>query len=410
MSNNLRIAFIHPDLGIGGAEQLVVNLAVALKNKGHYVKIYTPYHNPAHCFKETIDGTLDVEVRGNLFPREIFRRFTALCAMIRMILAAIYVILYAGKYDAIIVDQVSACVPLLRLFNKKVIFYCHYPDKLLCVDRRSIFKRFYRFFLDLFEEITTGFANLIIVNSLFTKETFKRSFWLLNKLNHDPDVLYPAIELAKFDKCEPAVEFMKKVNKPYFISLNRYERKKNIGLAIKAFAEMKKKDSSNSHHLVIVGGYDPRVAENVEHLNELKSLSQSEGLIENKDIQFFCSVKDNERASLLKECTAVLYTPENEHFGIVPVEAMYMEKPVVACNSGGPKESVLNGKTGYLLNPNHKEWADCLLNITKSLDQIKKMGVAGKKNVIDRFGLEAFADQTNNFVLSVVSGISKKNN
>jgi alpha-1,3/alpha-1,6-mannosyltransferase len=28
---------------------------------------------------------------------------------------------------------------------------------------------------------------------------------------------------------------------------------------------------------------------------------------------------------------------------------MYMEIPVVACNSGGPKESVLNGKTGYLL-------------------------------------------------------------
>lgn len=28
----LRIGFIHPDLGIGGAEQLIVNMAVALKN------------------------------------------------------------------------------------------------------------------------------------------------------------------------------------------------------------------------------------------------------------------------------------------------------------------------------------------------------------------------------------------
>lgn len=54
----LTIAFIHPDLGIGGAEQLIVNLALALQNKGHTIKIYTPYHDPKHCFKETIDGTL----------------------------------------------------------------------------------------------------------------------------------------------------------------------------------------------------------------------------------------------------------------------------------------------------------------------------------------------------------------
>ena len=31
----LKIAFIHPDMGIGGAEQLVINLALALQFKGH---------------------------------------------------------------------------------------------------------------------------------------------------------------------------------------------------------------------------------------------------------------------------------------------------------------------------------------------------------------------------------------
>lgn len=74
MSNSeqkLRIAFIHPDLGIGGAEQLIINMAIALQQKGHYVKIYTPYHDKNHCFKETKDGTIDVEVRGSLFPRSI---------------------------------------------------------------------------------------------------------------------------------------------------------------------------------------------------------------------------------------------------------------------------------------------------------------------------------------------------
>ena len=36
----LRIAFLHPDLGIGGAERLVVDAAVALKQKGHDITMY----------------------------------------------------------------------------------------------------------------------------------------------------------------------------------------------------------------------------------------------------------------------------------------------------------------------------------------------------------------------------------
>jgi glycosyltransferase involved in cell wall biosynthesis len=43
------------------------------------------------------------------------------------------------------------------------------------------------------------------------------------------------------------------------------------------------------------------------------------------------------RSWYLQNCVGVLYTPEREHFGIVPIEAMYNEAPVIACNSGGPK-------------------------------------------------------------------------
>jgi alpha-1,3/alpha-1,6-mannosyltransferase len=44
----------------------------------------------------------------------------------------------------------------------------------------------------------------------------------------------------------------------------------------------------------------------------------------------------------------VLSAAVQEHFGIVPVEAMYSGRPVVACASGGPRESVLDGETGLL--------------------------------------------------------------
>lgn len=39
----LRIAFLHPDLGIGGAERLIVDAAVALKQRGHDVTMLLWY-------------------------------------------------------------------------------------------------------------------------------------------------------------------------------------------------------------------------------------------------------------------------------------------------------------------------------------------------------------------------------
>jgi alpha-1,3/alpha-1,6-mannosyltransferase len=61
---------------------------------------------------------------------------------------------------------------------------------------------------------------------------------------------------------------------------------------------------------------------------------------------------------------ALLYTPPNEHFGIVPLEvscllfplslttsslqAMSLGTPVIAVNNGGPLETVLHNVTGYL--------------------------------------------------------------
>lgn len=56
------------------------------------------------------------------------------------------------------------------------------------------------------------------------------------------------------------------------MSLNRYERKKNIDLAILAFAKylQKQPEKRKSSVLVVAGGWDERVVENVEHEKELR--------------------------------------------------------------------------------------------------------------------------------------------
>lgn len=54
MSNvPMKIVIVHPDLGIGGAERLIVDAAVALIEHGNDVVIYTSHHDPNHCFPET---------------------------------------------------------------------------------------------------------------------------------------------------------------------------------------------------------------------------------------------------------------------------------------------------------------------------------------------------------------------
>jgi alpha-1,3/alpha-1,6-mannosyltransferase len=52
------IVFFHPDLGIGGAERLIIDAAVGLQKRGHKVTIFTSHCDPQHCFDEARDGKL----------------------------------------------------------------------------------------------------------------------------------------------------------------------------------------------------------------------------------------------------------------------------------------------------------------------------------------------------------------
>lgn len=91
-------------------------------------------------------------------------------------------------------------------------------------------------------------------------------------------------------------------------------------------------------HLVIAGGYDEALPENVEHFEELQQLAEELHVADR--ITFLRSPSDAQKQLLLYHCCGVLYTPQNEHFGIVPLEAMYMRRPVIATNTGGPLETV----------------------------------------------------------------------
>jgi alpha-1,3/alpha-1,6-mannosyltransferase len=274
----------------------------------------------------------------------------AFCCYIRMLLCAMWVVCFAGPVDCYVIDSVSFPIPILRCRNRKVLYYCHYPDKLLSTNRRTIFVNLYRSIIDFCEEMTTGMAHTTLVNSNFTQGVYIRAFPLIQRWfrNKRPKVLYPAINPKNFMVTPGYKETLPELLTGFkvsdktriVLSLNRYERKKNIGLALESFAEYldtyKPKDKEPL--LVIAGGYDQRVLENVEHHFELVALAKKLGITER--VCFLRSISNDQRLLILKSTQVLLYTPENEHFGIVPVEAMHLGCIVIACNSGGPLESV----------------------------------------------------------------------
>ncbi|KAL9937856.1 hypothetical protein V8E36_003401 [Tilletia maclaganii] len=171
----LRIGFIHPDLGIGGAERLVVDAALGLQARGHDVSIFTSHHDTKHCFEPTRDGTLKVYHMRTRIPRSLppFHAFHLPLAILQQLSLVIQLIVAlaltkfpwlqhvpfltsatsihppdpssssnaaepsAGTptlplppFDLFIFDQLPVGIPLLRLGSAtRVAYYCHFPDK-----------------------------------------------------------------------------------------------------------------------------------------------------------------------------------------------------------------------------------------------------------------------------------------
>lgn len=129
---------------------------------------------------------------------------------------------------------------------------------------------------------------------------------------------------------------------------------------------------------------------------ELRKLVEQYNLT-NK-VTFVRSFSDKQKLSLLNRCLCLVYTPSHEHFGIVPIEAMYVRRPVIAVNSGGPLETVEDGVTGFLCNPDAESFAAAMQKFVKDPSLSLTMGDAGKENVVRKFSFDVFAQHLHNIV------------
>jgi alpha-1,3/alpha-1,6-mannosyltransferase len=388
----LHVVFVHLDLGLGGAEQLVLQLAAASQQAGHRVDLVTTRCEPHHCFAPVAPGGSlhpHLHIWGAWLPHHFFsilgpqrqERGRALCSTLRLAYLA-YRVARKKSPDLIVLDVLSTPLPLLRLTDAALLFYCHFPDQLLTRRMNPGFlTRMYRRIMDRLEASTMACSDTTVVNSQFTRQTVLQTFPSLVSQQQTLPVLYPALDTSSLD----AVVEQQQTKQYQLVSLNRFERKKNLGLLIEAAAWLREHQPDvKLPHIIIAGGYDVKNVENVEYRAELQQLADRMQV----KVDFRLSISDAMRAELLHTSLAVVYTPAGEHFGIVPLEAMYAGTPVVAVNSGGPVETIIDSTTGYLCEPTAASFGQALSKLLQNPSLAAAMGQAGRQHVQENFGQE----------------------
>lgn len=180
----------------------------------------------------------------------------------------------------------------------------------------EIYNFFYKFLLEKWEKEGILSMDKLIANSYYIKRIYENLFGV------HTTVIYPPVDVSKF--------YFEKIG-DFFLSVGRLYPHKRIHIIANTFTRMPHKK------LVIVGTGPLNVY--------LKKLSRKFS-----NIIFLGKVSERKLRELYACCKAVIYIPEKEHFGMVPIEANASGKPVIISKEGGLLET-LRSKTGIAITP-----------------------------------------------------------
>jgi glycosyltransferase involved in cell wall biosynthesis len=112
------------------------------------------------------------------------------------------------------------------------------------------------------------------------------------------------------------------------------------------------------------------------------------------DTRFLGPVSDESLIQYYSSSTVLVLPSSEELFGIVLVEAMACELPVVAHNARGIPAAVDDGNTGYLVRPGDiKQLSERLQSLLSDQDEVIRLGTAGRRRVLEKFTWEHVAER-----------------
>lgn len=128
--------------------------------------------------------------------------------------------------------------------------------------------------------------------------------------------------------------------------------------------------------------------------------------IDGKLIQFIGEISEEEMIKLFQNAKLTLFPIKwNEPFGLIPVESMACGTPVIAYANGGVKETIIDEKTGYLVE--EKVGIEELITKTETIldmadEQYKKMCQNCREHVVNNFSLQKMVDDYEKIYYSLI--------
>lgn len=174
------------------------------------------------------------------------------------------------------------------------------------------------------------------------------------------------------------------------LQLGRMVPRKGVDNVIRSIAVLKRRFGCDAR-LVIAGGNSSDPATNrTPELERLARVARDEGVADRVDFIGRC---DRERLRTVYSAADVFVTtPWYEPFGITPVEAMACGRPVVGAAVGGIQDTVVDGRTGYLVPPNDPSaLAERLASLASRPETGERMGRAGLARARELFTWERVA-------------------
>jgi len=381
----MKIAFVFPRFKLlSGAERLILELTAALIEKGHSVTLICHQFDPS-CIpilpdKATLHITAaKLDYFKNRYMNAVFDyskagEFSRILPADSDVVCCFGPALYA-------VHDLNRNARARRPVPQPVLYFCYEPPRFLYTDRRLILKELgfaglllrpafaiYRWL----DRRLVRSADAVLTNSFFGRDQIKEvygseSFVITHGLNDDSQ------EEVNRDQIRKQLGFA--VDDVVVVTVNYLHPRKRLGMFIDAVAAAAKSDPKVKGLIV---GDGP----------EIQRLKQQAG----PEIQFAGFVPERNLHLYYKASDIYLHTARLETFGLSVIEASANSLPVISVNEGGPKETLIDRKTGLLVEAKAAWISEAILQLARDPDLRIRMGREGQRYVREKYSWEKGAE------------------
>ncbi len=270
-------------------------------------------------------------------------------------------------------------IPLVIRFHGSDTYFCHLEK------RQQKAKNFW------FEKLAIQGAKAFIAPTTFAGALSKKLFGIKNRIIK---TIHYGLELDKFENPNPDI-----FEKGLILYIGTIIRKKGVFELPKIF------DLVRQHHpeakLVLIGGDSSDIETQTKSTWQLlQEQFQSEDL---RNVSYFGKIPYNEVQDYIKKANLCVFPTFAETLGMVTIESMAMQKPVVNSNIGWANELIIDGESGFLVHPeNHVEYAAKINSILENDQLAKKIGKNARERVESLFDIEKIVDENICFYKSLI--------